>query len=175
MICIFGKLSRQNHCIWVKHPLKDFKCINISWETHQKTAKWWSHHPSPTLLSLTSRFSHWTQWNILWVQKFCCGLKAEPVVILRNCVMPTVGKAFQLSLTFLSCFNLRTIQVLKLHHVSGLERLVGGIPLIPLLISVFWVEVGHGVRNKPLFVTQHRDDEGWRAQHHRPKRSSEKQ
>lgn len=87
--------------------------------------------------------------------------------------MPTVGKAFQLSLAFLSCFsinesskmaiNLGTIQVLKLPHVSGLERLVGGFPLIPLLISVFWVEVGHGAKNKPLFVTQHRDDEGWRS------------
>lgn len=38
-------------------------------------------------------------------------------------------------------------------RVSRLERLVEGFPLIPLIISVLWVEVGHGARNKLLFVT----------------------
>lgn len=31
--------------------------------------------------------------NILRVQNVCCGLRAAPVVILRNCVLPTVMKS----------------------------------------------------------------------------------
>lgn len=40
-------------------------------------------------------------------------------------------------------------------YVWGPERPVDGFPLI---LSVLWVEVGHGARNKLLFVTLRRGD-----------------
>lgn len=43
-------------------------------------------------------------------------------------------------------------KVLKLHPIGR------WISTIPLIISLFRVEVGHGARNKPLFVAQHQDD-----------------
>lgn len=43
-------------------------------------------------------------------------------------------------------------------YVSGPERPVDGFPLILLILSVLWVEVGHGARNKLLFVTLRRGD-----------------
>lgn len=43
-------------------------------------------------------------------------------------------------------------------YVSGLERPVDGLPLILQILSVLWVEVGQGARNKLLFVTLRRVD-----------------
>lgn len=45
----------------------------------------------------------------------------------------------------------------KTTYVLGLGIGIG-FPPIPLIISVFRVEVGHGAGNKPLFVTQHQDN-----------------
>lgn len=56
----FSMFSRQNNR---KHPLKDFKCVNNSWQTLQKTVRWQSRPPLPTLLPLTSRLSHCPRWK----------------------------------------------------------------------------------------------------------------
>lgn len=59
----FSIFSGQNNRIRVKHPLKDFKCINNCWQTLQKTVRWQSRRPLPTLLPLTSRLSHCPRWK----------------------------------------------------------------------------------------------------------------